>query len=512
MAVPSESEQPNQVEGFDDVEILHPVVELILPVECREEPDLLLINLPSSVHPQDGRDHTDRSRSAGLEWMAELINEVSLEGVEEPFKAAVFDAYMGFGAQMISLDEIETAIEASKPKLVGINPTSVNLEAGLAVAEICDRKNIPYIVGGIHASIDPQGIAELFPSAFATVRGSGPSVIREIIYASQNEGSLMNLSGVSQPKYNNVRENYATKTLPMDEIPPSQPYKYGKYHGHVHEEYGREVSMVFSEGCPCACTFCASPVVSGKFAEGVKPYRRFSIERIMREIEQAYESGVRALHILDDNFLLTAKHAKEIASALIKFNSNKEDPVYWRALARADVIARIDDETMSQLKESGAWRIAIGIESGDEQILKKTNKNIDKKIVLKALRRLKDAEIETKGFFIMGFPDETREQILKTKKFILKLQKDGLLDEVALFQFKPYPGTEEYQKLEAQGISIPKVFTRDPRRNSTDLNKGATRQLAMDQKMDPDLGIAEITAGEVAEIIGETLGIFYPPE
>ena len=84
--------------------------------------------------------------------------------------------------------------------------------------------------------------------------------------------------------------------------------------------------------------------------------------------------------------------------------------------------------------------MALGIESANQRILDLVKKQLDKEVVRKTVKEVMNAGIEAWGFFMVGFPTETREEIQNTIDFAHSLP-------LTLAQFTkctPLPGTEIY--------------------------------------------------------------------
>lgn len=160
------------------------------------------------------------------------------------------------------------------------------------------------------------------------------------------------------------------------------------------------------------------------------------------------------IHFLDDMVFAIPQHIRDLHKGLK--DRDLLERFIWRGSTRVPVIEKFTEETMRILKETGVWKIALGIESGDNNVLKKINKKITINQILNAVARLASYGIQVKGFFIMGFPGETEEQIRHTQELVYLLKNVGLT-ELAIFQFKPYPGTAEYDLI---GRTMPDVFSR----------------------------------------------------
>jgi len=184
-----------------------------------------------------------------------------------------------------------------------------------------------------------------------------------------------------------------------------------------------------------------------------------------------------------------------------------QNQLYWRGMTRASIIAdKCSDEDLSILAQSGCWRIAMGVESGDEQILRRIKKGITTHQVREAVSKLRAVGIpQVKAFFIMGFPEETLEQMETTRKFIMELKQLGLTD-ISIFQFKPYPGTEEWQHLQQTNPEVLENLYYIRHGGSTNI---VNRKIAKDASLPDDLKIAAVPSKIVREMVVKTLEEFY---
>ena len=111
-----------------------------------------------------------------------------------------------------------------------------------------------------------------------------------------------------------------------------------------------------------------------------------------------------------------------------------------------------------KLQESGCFELFIGIESGSKRILKSIHKfsNID--TIKNNITNLFKVGINVKGYFILGFPDERKEDFEKTFLLALYLKKESLKYKtnfrVSVFQFRPYHGTELYNNIYSDNKNV----------------------------------------------------------
>lgn len=115
----------------------------------------------------------------------------------------------------------------------------------------------------------------------------------------------------------------------------------------------------------------------------------------------------------------------------------------------------MSDDMVELLKLNGCGEVALGIESGSERLLKYLGKRITPEMTRSVVRRLTEHGISIKGYFILGFPTETREELNATVRQVYDLWdiaegKPGRF-RASVFEFRPYPGAPEWHRLIATG-------------------------------------------------------------
>jgi radical SAM superfamily enzyme YgiQ (UPF0313 family) len=152
-------------------------------IEQGLSPDILFINVPSSFNAEVLP--SEDEPSFGLLRLATYLEQNgSVPGI--------LDAQRGG----LSPEAIRAVLLQVKPKMVGLNPTSVNVPIAQVIAQICDELSIPYILGGVQATLDPAlTLSQYFPTAFALVRGRGEIAVKQLV-VNYVEGAKRDVSGV----------------------------------------------------------------------------------------------------------------------------------------------------------------------------------------------------------------------------------------------------------------------------------------------------------------------------
>jgi anaerobic magnesium-protoporphyrin IX monomethyl ester cyclase len=182
--------------------------------------------------------------------------------------------------------------------------------------------------------------------------------------------------------------------------------------------------IVTSRGCTAGCKYCIKHV-SYQFS-----IRLRSPENIMAELHMLKNLGVKHVHMYADLFTVSREQVMGLCNLMLQ----EKLGLTWTCNSRVDYV---DEEMLQLMGKAGCTYISWGIESANEQILKKAAKGYRLDQAPRALKWAHQAGIKNWGYFIIGLPGETEETIQQTMKFSKELPLDIALFHVAA----PYPGT-----------------------------------------------------------------------
>ena len=187
-----------------------------------------------------------------------------------------------------------------------------------------------------------------------------------------------------------------------------------------------------SRGCPYKCTFCDVQD---------KNYYYRSTKGIVDEFEYILSLGIQEIVIFDDTFNMGRKRVVDMCEEILRRGLK----VKWSARVRAHPF---DREMIKIMQKAGCVRLQCGVESLDPISLK----NMKKKITLEHVRNFfsmcNEIGIDTFGYFILGFPEETPEY---RKTFFRELKHlNPTYVEVAILY--PLAKTPYYEKLMQSGV------------------------------------------------------------
>lgn len=358
-------------------------------------------------------------------------------------------------AEQLDVSRAAEAVVAQQPDLVGISSfTTLTPNTAYALAgELKTRlPETTIVMGGPHVTSFARAVLDECPHVDVLVPGDAEPVLKELVDRLEHGRAYTDLRGILYrgPSGETVATPPAEPVKDIDQFPhPSR-------HIFKHELYcplpslsarRPATSMITSRGCLWAkCRFCYQ---GGEYAV---PYRRRSPDNVVDEMEQLVRDwGIRNIVFWDDNFCVMSQWIDRFCALLDKARLD----VIWSVLGRADTVT---PEMLKRMAASGCYSIQFGIESGSSEILKLINKGHTPDQCRNAVRWAKEAGLDTRAFFVLGFPRETPEMSRQTIRFACELN----IDYVVFFAYHVDPGTaleevalREGRRLAFEGQHLP---------------------------------------------------------
>lgn len=201
--------------------------------------------------------------------------------------------------------------------------------------------------------------------------------------------------------YNNGCEYENTPFAPEDNKIENTPINWGVLKSKVN----KQIALRMSSSCPFSCSFCAFPIHAGAYQITDTAY-------FEKELDRVESIGtIKSINFVDDTFNIPKKQFRERLRVMI----NKNYSFRWNSHFRCQYA---DEETVRMMKASGCEGVFLGIESGNEQVLKNMNKNADVDGYKRGIELLHKYEIPFYSSFIIGFPGETQQTVQDTIAFI----------------------------------------------------------------------------------------------
>ena len=330
----------------------------------------------------------------------------------------------------------EQLLRRLDPGLIGVSFHSSELDSATDFMKRA-RRVLPRalrVAGGPHVTARPEIIAERHRGFDLGIVGEGEKPLVDVVNSFERAGAVSAGPGIVSSGLNGhatrcadtqrwIPDTLDDLALPAWDLAPPRAYQ-GAPQGFVFRRTPT-APILTSRGCPHRCAFCAGHLVMGR------QLRFRSPESVLEEADLLVRRyGVRELHIVDDNFTAHRGRAMEILAGLEARDLTLSFPNGLRA-------DHLDAEMVRALKKAGTFAVNLGIESGAPWILERMGKGLRLEQVRDAVLRLHEAGVEVGGFFILGFPGETRDDIQRT----IDLALDLPLDRAHFSAFLPLPGT-----------------------------------------------------------------------
>jgi len=171
-------------------------------------------------------------------------------------------------------------------------------------------------------------------------------------------------------------------------------------------------------------------------------WRFRSAESVLAEFKHLKELGYGAVYFVDDHFLLKPQRIEAICQGLIDSGNRIE----WGVEGRVDSVCQHLFPIMAKAR---CRTIMFGVESGSQKVLDRLKKEQTLEDVESAVTTAKKAGIEiVHGFFVVGNPDETVEDMRATFDFASRLR----LDTFGFNRLCVYRGTPLWQEYVQRGL------------------------------------------------------------
>lgn len=309
--------------------------------------------------------------------------------------------------------------------------------------------------GGVHPSLLPEQTLRN-PDIDFVVVGEGDQVFERLLDKLKNGNiNYSDLDGFGYKSEDRIFINEQKEFVNLNFLPPI-PYnlinveRYITKKSFASGKSGRNVTFYTSRGCPHHCAFCYNL----KFNK--RRWRGKSADKVIDEMEYWINSyKINAFEIEDDEFFVDLNRVREICAKIIERGFKIE--IF--SSCRVNYLENMNDAYLALLYRAGFRTLSFGVESGSEEIQKMIHKDITNDQVLSAVRRLGQAGINSKYYFMCGFPGESIEQMHETTDLIYKMKQiDRRIRIPAWRVYTPYPGTELYEKSVAFGWRPPKTL------------------------------------------------------
>ncbi|RLC09714.1 MAG: hypothetical protein DRI57_21620 [Deltaproteobacteria bacterium] len=368
----------------------------------------------------------------GILYLASVL----MPSNEGKYRVSVFDA----GLETENFYELETSLITNmkklQPRIVGLSTISNEANLMHAIAEIIKRfsSEINVVAGGPYPTAFPERVLADKNIDYAVI-GEGEQVFPALADAIVSEMPAEDIAGIAYMKDDELKINDSPEyiadlnSLPF---PAWDMIDFGRYSasnnmlGMLAE--GTYAPIFTSRGCPYKCIYCHN--IFGKKT------RLRSARNVFEEIKLLTEKhGVKEFHIYDDIFNINKQRVTDICDLIVR--NNLDIRIAFPNGLRGDIL---DKEVIQSLEEAGAYTLTFAVETASERLQKMIKKNVNLKKINEAISLSAEAGLINFGFFMLGFPTETEDEMFETIKFA----RNSDLHFANFFQVRPFPKTGLY--------------------------------------------------------------------
>ncbi len=265
--------------------------------------------------------------------------------------------------------------------------------------------------------------------------GEGEITLHEIVESSDMKHDRVNIPGIA---FFDEESDEAVRTKPREVIGSLDVLPFPRRIDFEGMEYYRMVPL--SRGCYANCSFCSLPT----FYQHTQRFR--SPENVIREISQIIENySVSHIIFSDDNFFAMGTNNERVK--LIVDYMSKMNLTYGLVCRSNDIVKNAP--LLGYLKDNGLSVICVGIESGNDRMLRTLNKGTTVEVNREAVRTLREKDIWFKYGFIMFDPYTTMNEIMENYHFLRGI---GNIQAESLYnRYMPFPGSPLYYRLKSEG-------------------------------------------------------------
>jgi len=329
-------------------------------------------------------------------------------------------------------------IASYRPDMLVFNVTTPSFKEDIKTAACVKEvdRNIIVVGRGAYFNMFHREVLEKYSDVDVLIRGEWEETFDELVRV----GDLSIVKGISYRLQGELFVNPERPVISnLDIIPFPDRSVFDNRLSFRPDTRQPEATIIAARGCPYQCIYCLASVVNGGCV------RMRSPKNIVDELQECVQRfGIKTFLFRSDLFTFKQKWVYEICDEIIARNLK----IGWACNTRVDTI---DAQKARRMKQAGCWAVAMGVESGNEESLRKMKKGITLKQAEEAVRVCRKSGLKVFSYFLIGFPWETHRHIQDTINFAIKLDAD-------LAQFSPiypYPGTPLYDLAASLGLITP---------------------------------------------------------
>ena len=330
--------------------------------------------------------------------------------------------------KIISDSLIIKKIISFKPDLIAMSIVTNNYQYFRDFGLKLKREiNIPIIVGGIHPTSLPE---ELIKESWVDIVciGDGEEALLELVEKLEQKQNITHIKNlwVKDKDGTVTRNDLRPLTKDIDSFPSPDRSIYAQYGA-----LGQRIRFMTGRGCAHKCSFCVNSFRNDLYT-GQQYLRKRSVQKVIEELELIKKQyKPKAIRFEDDIFVLNKEWLVEFKN---EYTSKIKLPFHCYITPTG-----VKEDIINELKTSGCYSIAMGIQSGNAEIRSGImDRHYSNQKVIDAANIIKKSGIKLYAEYMFGLPDETPENMWETLRLSEKINADNNWTSI----FYPYPKTE----------------------------------------------------------------------
>ena len=339
------------------------------------------------------------------------------------------------------------------PLIVGFGNLYPELKEIKELIGLLDRagRTFPIVIGGQMVSPIPEFALKITGADYGVI-GEGEIVLYQLVSKLREGNDPSNLKGlvvrkgdivISNGPGDYIKDLAQLPPVPYDLFPTDQWLPIGVWYAancpQPHWKIDDKVINVHGgRGCPFTCNFC--------YHHSKPRYRDIALM-----MEEAQEALIRfdgnMLYFSDDLVLAEPKRARQLIDAVGKLDR----PISYSVSTRFDVLSRMDDSLLQDLKKSGCRNMGIGLESGSDRILKVIGKNCTVQLIEEGLERLRVVGIYPSTAIMVGQYTETIDDVKASLSLMQRTAQNNPYLNYAFTLVTPFPGSKLHKLIFEKG-------------------------------------------------------------
>jgi len=368
----------------------------------------------------------------GILYLATILKEKGIE-------VSVLDQ----AAKVFNLGETVKWVEKENPDILGFSTFASSGPTAALISNEVKKKNsnIITVFGNCYATFNSKRILRKYPSVDIIVRGEGENTVIDLVNCLREKDKLKKVRGITFRHKKSIVSTLDRNLIKdLDSLAfPDRKLIDVEYHSMIagaNVAPKKFTSVVSSRGCVYKCRFCSCQ----KLARNI--WRPRSVPNALEELHFLASQGYKQFIFVDDSFTLDRKRVIKLCKGMRKEKLDME----WICESRVD---NCSHEMLREIAKAGCRILYYGIESANQRILEYYNKQITPQQSETAVKTARKAGIDVIiGSFIVGAPDETREEIQNTIEFAKKIPIDFPQFNI----LSVFPGMDIWDEFEMKGL------------------------------------------------------------